>query len=135
MFIICLVVELVRAFMLAHVIADIITGDIVEPEIAVNVSPSVGGLLDSLTGSIGISGISTRGKPAPASVAASPASLASLTGSVMSDAQKAGSRPLDKDALQSFISSSMPFGWYYGCYTSLKCLMMDVHTILITLSF
>lgn len=98
------------AFMVAHVIGDIITGDIVEPEIAVSASPSVGGLLDSLTGSIGISGISARGKPAPASVAASPASPASVAGTVMSDAQKAGSKPLDKDALLSFISSSMPFG-------------------------
>ncbi|KAL2928900.1 AP-5 complex subunit mu [Bienertia sinuspersici] len=96
--------------MVAHVIGDIIMGDIVEPEIAVSASPSVGGLLDSLTGSIGISGISARGKPAPASVAASPASPASLVGSVMSDAQKAGSKPVDKDALQSFVSSSMPFG-------------------------
>lgn len=98
------------AFMVAHVIGDIITGDNVEPEVAVSASPSVGGLLDSLTGSIGISGISARGKPAPATVPASTASPASLAGSVLSDAQKAGSRPLDKDALQSFISSSMPFG-------------------------
>ncbi|XP_021723425.1 AP-5 complex subunit mu-like [Chenopodium quinoa] len=98
------------AFMLAHVIGDIITGDFAEPEIAVSASPSVGGLLDSLTGSIGISSISARGKPVPASVPNSTASPASLAGSVLSDAQKAGSRPLEKDALQSFISSSMPFG-------------------------
>lgn len=95
--------------MVAHVIGDIITGDIAEPEIVVSASPSVGGLLDSLTGSIGISGMSARGKPAPATVAASPASPA-LAGSGMSDAQKVGSRPLDKDALQSFIGSAMPFG-------------------------
>ncbi|XP_057536949.1 AP-5 complex subunit mu isoform X2 [Amaranthus tricolor] len=97
------------SFMVAHVIGDIITGDIMEPEIVVSASPSVGGLLDSLTGSIGISGMSARGKPAPATVAASPASPA-LAGSGMSDAQKVGSRPLDKDALQSFIGSAMPFG-------------------------
>ncbi|KNA13454.1 hypothetical protein SOVF_116930 [Spinacia oleracea] len=94
------------AFMFAHVIGDILTGDFAEPEIAVSASPSVGGLLDSLTGSIGISGISARGKAAPVSVPASTLSPASLAGSVMSDAQK----PLEKDALQSFISSSMPFG-------------------------
>ncbi|KAH9608909.1 hypothetical protein KSS87_017026 [Heliosperma pusillum] len=93
------------ACMVAHVIGDIIMGDIVEPEIAVNQAPSVGGLLDSLTGSIGITGISARAKPAAASVTASPASSASI----MSDAPKAGSRPLDKDVLHSFISSSMPF--------------------------
>ncbi|XP_074273716.1 AP-5 complex subunit mu [Silene latifolia] len=94
------------ACMVAHLIGDIIMGDIVEPEIAVNQAPSVGGLLDSLTGSIGITGISARAKPAAASVTASPASSAST----MSDAPKAGSRPLDKDVLHSFISSSMPFG-------------------------
>ncbi|KMT03302.1 hypothetical protein BVRB_8g198430 isoform A [Beta vulgaris subsp. vulgaris] len=114
------------AFMVAHVIGDIIMGDIVEPEIAVSVSPSVGGLLDSLTGSIGISGISARGKPAPATVAASPASPASLAGSVMSDAQKAGARPLDKDVLQSFISSAMPFGTPLDLsYSNLSAIRMN----------
>lgn len=97
------------AFMVAHVIGDIITGDIVEPEIAVSASP-VGGLFDSLTGSIGISGISGRGKPATPTVAASPTSTGSLAGSVISDAPKAGSGGLDRDALHNFISSSMPFG-------------------------
>lgn len=95
------------AFMVAHVIGDIITGDIVEPEVAVSASPSVGGLLDSLTGSIGIS---ARAKPIPTSVPASPASTGSVSGLGISDAPKAGSRALDKDALQTFISSSMPFG-------------------------
>jgi len=98
-----------RAFMVANVIGDIITGDITEPEIAVSASP-VGGLFDSLTGSIGISGISARAKPAAPSVAASPTSAGALAGSLISDTPKAGSRGLDRDALQSFISSSMPFG-------------------------
>ncbi|XP_022842458.1 AP-5 complex subunit mu [Olea europaea var. sylvestris] len=98
------------AFIVAHTIGDIITGDITEPEVFVSASPSVGGLLDSLTGSIGISGISARAKPVAASVAASTASGTAVSGAAMSDSQKIGSRPLDKDALRSFISSAMPFG-------------------------
>ncbi|GAB2210322.1 hypothetical protein Droror1_Dr00015586 [Drosera rotundifolia] len=59
-----------------------------------------------LTGSIGIS---ARAKPV-ASAGVSNASNNAVTGSVSSDAPKIGSRSLDKDALQSFISGSMPFG-------------------------
>ncbi|PRQ38951.1 putative Mu domain-containing protein [Rosa chinensis] len=98
------------AFMAAHAIGDIITGDVVEPEVVVNASPSVGGLLDSLTGSIGISSISSRAKPIAAPVASSSPTSSAVTGTVTSDANKTGSRPLDKDALRTFISSSMPFG-------------------------
>ncbi|XP_048428236.1 uncharacterized protein LOC103943700, partial [Pyrus x bretschneideri] len=101
------------AFMVAHAIGDIITGDVVEPEVVVSASPSVGGLLDSLTGSIGISSISSRAKPVAARVASSTPSGIAATGTVTSDAHKTGSRPLDKDAFRNFISSSMPFGWYF----------------------
>ncbi|KAF3943377.1 hypothetical protein CMV_030063 [Castanea mollissima] len=100
------------AFMVAHAIGDIVAGDAVEPEVLVSASPSVGGLLDSLTGSIGISGISSRAKPVAAPVASSIPSSTAVTGAVAVDAPKIGSRPLDKDALRTFISSSMPFGWY-----------------------
>ncbi|XP_073308111.1 AP-5 complex subunit mu isoform X2 [Primulina huaijiensis] len=48
------------AFIVAHTFGDIITGESMEPEVVVAASPSVGGLLDSLTGSIGISGLWTR---------------------------------------------------------------------------
>ncbi|KAA8548552.1 hypothetical protein F0562_000181 [Nyssa sinensis] len=65
------------AFMVSHAIGDIIMGDILEPEVFVN-APSVGGLLDSLTGSIGISGISARAKPVAAPVAASTTSSTGL---------------------------------------------------------
>lgn len=92
--------------MVAHTIGEIIYGDMAEPEVIVNASPSVGGLLDSLTGSIGIS---SRAKPVAAPVASSTPSNTSV-GAVSSDAMKIGSRPLDKDALRTFISSSMPFG-------------------------
>lgn len=98
--------------MVAHAIGDVITGDVVEPEVVVSASPSVGGLLDSLTGSIGISGISSRAKPVAAPVASSAPSGAAVVGTVASDTPKLGSRPLDKDTLRSFISSAMPFGWY-----------------------
>ncbi|XP_059632605.1 AP-5 complex subunit mu [Cornus florida] len=98
------------AFMVAHTLGDIITGDIPEPEVLVSVSPSVGGLLDSLTGSIGISGISARAKPVAAPVAASTIASTAVSGAVTSDAPKIGLRPLDKDTLRTFISSSMPFG-------------------------
>lgn len=95
--------------MIAHAIGDIITGDTVEPEVIINAAPSVGGLFDSLTGSIGIS---SRAKPvAPQSASSSPLGTTG-PGSATADTPKMGSRPLDKDALRTFISSSMPFGWY-----------------------
>ncbi|GKV39109.1 hypothetical protein SLEP1_g46923 [Rubroshorea leprosula] len=98
------------ACMVAYAIGDIVTGDVIEPEVVVSASPSVGGLLDSLTGSIGISGISSRGKPVASPVPPSAPSSTAATGAVASDAPKVGSRPLDKDALQSFIGSALPFG-------------------------
>ncbi|XP_077218932.1 clathrin adaptor complexes medium subunit family protein [Tasmannia lanceolata] len=98
------------AFMVAHAVGDVITGDFVEPEVIVNPSPSVGGLLDSLTGSIGISSISARAKPVAAPVAAATTSGTPVIGSVTSDAPKSSSRAADKDALRTFISSAMPFG-------------------------
>lgn len=95
--------------MVAHAIGDLITGDTIEPEVIVSAAPSVGGLFDSLTGSIGIS---SRAKPVTPPVASSSPSSTSVPGSITADAPKIGSRPLDKDALRTFISSSMPFGWY-----------------------
>ncbi|XP_028241773.1 AP-5 complex subunit mu-like [Glycine soja] len=56
------------AFMVAHAIGDIITGDTVELEVIVTAAPSVGGLFDSLTGSIGIS---SRAKPVALPIASS----------------------------------------------------------------
>lgn len=97
-----------RALMVIHAIGDIVTGDITEREVVVSSSPYVGGLLDSLTGSIGIS---ARAKPAGAPVAASATSGTSASGAAALDTPKIGSRPIDKDALQYFISSAMPFGW------------------------
>ncbi|XP_024027531.1 AP-5 complex subunit mu [Morus notabilis] len=98
------------AFMVAHAIGDVISGDWVEPEVVVSAAPSVGGLLDSLTGSIGITGISSRAKPVAAPVASANPSSTAVVGNVASDAPRIGARPLDKDALRTFITSSMPFG-------------------------
>ncbi|KAM7279939.1 hypothetical protein ACFE04_007073 [Oxalis oulophora] len=80
-------------------------GDVVEPEVVVSAAPSVGGLLDSLTGSI----ISSRTKPVATPVTSS-TPTAAVTGTTASDVPKIGSRLLDKDALRSFICSAMPFG-------------------------
>lgn len=112
--------------MVAHALGDIITGDTVESEVVVSAAPSVGGLLDSLTGSIGISGISSRTKPVAATVASSTPSGTAVTGTVTSDAPKTGARPLDKDALRIFITSSMPFGWYFllWCFSFHNFLIM-----------
>lgn len=98
--------------MVAHAIGEIIAGDAVEPEVIVNSSPSVGGLLDSLTGGMGITGISSRAKPVAAPVSSTNLSSTAVPGSTGSDAPRIGSRPLDKEALRTFITSSMPFGWY-----------------------
>uniref|UniRef100_A0A7N0UML0 MHD domain-containing protein n=1 Tax=Kalanchoe fedtschenkoi TaxID=63787 RepID=A0A7N0UML0_KALFE len=97
------------AFMVGQTVGDIIVGDAAEPEIFVSASPSVGGLLDSLTGGIGIAGISSRAKPVAAPVASSTAS-GTGSGSFAFDGSRTGSRTVDKEALRTFISSSMPFG-------------------------
>ncbi|KAF6145222.1 hypothetical protein GIB67_041417 [Kingdonia uniflora] len=102
--------DLFWTFMVAHAIGDVITGELVEPDVVASSSPSVGGLLDSLTGSIGISSISVRAKPVAAPVAAPTASGTAITGVVLSDPTKTSSKPADKDALRTFLTSSMPFG-------------------------
>jgi AP-5 complex subunit mu-1 len=96
-----------RAFTVANVIGDIITGDVAEPEVIVSSGPSVGGLLDSLTGSIGIS---ARPKPISAPVAPQVASVSSPVGAAQPDSLKGGIRPFDKDLLRNFIIGAMPFG-------------------------
>lgn len=113
--------------MVALAIGDVITGDAVEPDVLVSASPSVGGLLDSLTGSMGISGISARAKPVASPSSSVNPSTNTVAGALNSDAP----RPLDKDALRSFISSSMPFGWYlvllYIAFSKFITLLVQVH--------
>ncbi|KAK8955936.1 hypothetical protein KSP40_PGU008277 [Platanthera guangdongensis] len=98
------------ACVVAHSLGDIITGDLADPEVVSSSSPSVGGLLDSLTGSIGMSAISARAKPASTPVATSTTSSTSFVGAILSDSPRNSSRPIDKDLLRTFISASMPFG-------------------------
>ncbi|XP_013681567.2 AP-5 complex subunit mu isoform X1 [Brassica napus] len=93
------------ALMVAHSFGDIVSGDTAEPEVVVAASPSVGGLFDSLTGSIGIS---SRPRPVAAAPVAASSSQSSITGAAASDAPKGGL--LDKDLLRNFIASAMPFG-------------------------
>ncbi|CAM8996700.1 unnamed protein product [Rhodiola kirilowii] len=93
------------AFVVGQAVGDIIVGDAAEPEIFVSATPSVGGLLDSLTGGIGIAGISSRTKPVAAPLASSTASATGFGSSAFD-----GSKSVDKEALRTFISSSMPFG-------------------------
>ena len=95
--------------MVAHSFGDIVSGDTAEPEVVVAASPSVGGLFDSLTGSIGIS---SRPRPVAAEpvAASSSSSGSSITGAAASDAPRGGL--LDEDLLSSFIARAMPFGSY-----------------------
>ncbi|MCL7044502.1 hypothetical protein MKW94_028042, partial [Papaver nudicaule] len=96
------------SFMVAHTIGDVITGDSVEPEVLASVAPSVGGLLDSLTGSIGIPSMTTRAKTVAAPVAI-PNSSGAVSGSATSDNSKISSRLADRDALCTFITNALPF--------------------------
>ncbi|KAJ4845712.1 AP-5 complex subunit mu [Turnera subulata] len=96
--------------MVAHAVGDVIAGDVVDPEVVVSAAPSVGGLLDSLTGSIGISGISSRAKPVASPVTPLTPTGNAAIGAALADAPKIGLKPLDKDALRTFLSSAIPFG-------------------------
>lgn len=98
--------------MISQAVMDIIVGDVVEPEIVVNSSPSVGGLLDSLTGGIGLTGISSRAKPVAAPLVSS-AATGTGPGSFAFDGARSASRMIDKEALRTFIIGSIPFGWYF----------------------
>ncbi|MCO5584390.1 hypothetical protein L7F22_038316 [Adiantum nelumboides] len=98
------------AFLVAKTIGDIIIGDANEPDVFVNTVPVGGGLLDTLTVQIGIAArakpISVQAQAAPPPTSASPGTASSLAVAGGKTVLKAA----DKDALRSFISSSMPFG-------------------------
>ncbi|XP_057868146.2 AP-5 complex subunit mu isoform X2 [Cryptomeria japonica] len=100
------------AFMVAQALGDVVTGEVLEPEMIVNPPPSVGGLLDSLTGSMGITGIAARAKPVAAPLPVTATVSSAATGTIASDlsGSKGSSRSVDKDGLRNFISSSIPFG-------------------------
>lgn len=98
------------AFMVAKTIGDMVTGDTNEPDVFLSTAPTGGGLLDSLT--VGI-GIAARAKPISVQAQAAVPPVAAAPGTTTSAAVASGKISLktaDKDALRSFISSSMPFG-------------------------
>ncbi|KAJ4778106.1 hypothetical protein LUZ62_062363 [Rhynchospora pubera] len=98
------------AFMVAHAIGDLIAGETSDPEVvATSSSSAVGGLLDTLTGSIGI-GVAPRPKPTSVPILASASSAATLMGSTLVDSSRTMTKPIDKDLLRGFISGSMPYG-------------------------
>jgi AP-5 complex subunit mu-1 len=94
--------------MVAHAIGDLISGETSDPEV-VATSSSVGELLDTLTGSIGIA-VAPRPKPASVPISSSASSSATLFGSTLVDSSRTMIKPIDKDLLRGFISGSMPYG-------------------------
>ncbi|CAM6092466.1 unnamed protein product [Calypogeia fissa] len=97
---------------LAHVLGDIVTGEVGEPEILVNTASTMGGILETLTGGMGLSSIGARAKPVTAPVTAAATAVASVAANATSAIVQGGKGLVksDKDALRSFISSAMPFG-------------------------
>ncbi|KAH7279226.1 hypothetical protein KP509_37G011400 [Ceratopteris richardii] len=98
------------AFLVAKTIGDIIIGDMSEPEVFVSTVPTGGGLLDTLTVQMGITArakpISVQAQAATSTTTSNPGAASSLSVSGGKTILKAA----DKEALRTFISSSMPFG-------------------------
>ncbi|KAJ7564566.1 hypothetical protein O6H91_02G023100 [Diphasiastrum complanatum] len=103
-----------RAFSVAQVLGDVVAGEVVEPEIYTNSASTMSGLLDSITGGIGITSITARAKPVNAPVAAVTTAVSAAAGTsstvVSGSANKSTLKTADREALRSFISSAMPFG-------------------------
>ncbi|BBN02949.1 AP-5 complex subunit mu-1 [Marchantia polymorpha subsp. ruderalis] len=105
---------------LAQVLGEVVTGEVAEPEMYINTASTMGGLLDTLAGGMGlssigagISGIGARAKPVTVPVAAAATAVAAAAATATSAIVHHGGKGLgksDKDALRSFISSAMPFG-------------------------
>jgi AP-5 complex subunit mu-1 len=102
---------LCRALAVAQVLGDVVSGEVVEPEMLTVAAPSMGGLLDSIAGGMGmgISGIAARAKPVAVPVAAA---AATATSAITGSGGKVTLKSADKEALRNFISGAMPFGWY-----------------------
>lgn len=109
---------------LAQVLGEVVTGEVAEPEMYINTASTMGGLLDTLAGGMGlssigagISGIGARAKPVTVPVAAAATAVAAAAATATSAIVHHGGKGLgksDKDALRSFISSAMPFGEKLG---------------------
>lgn len=104
------------ALAVAQALGDVLSGDLVEPELfATSTTATMGGLLDSFTGGmgLGISGIAARAKPVAVPVAAAAnavAAAAATATSAITGGGRVSLKLVEKDALRSFISSAMPFG-------------------------
>lgn len=103
------------ALAVAQALGDVLSGDLVEPELFATSTATMGSFLDSITGGmgVGISGIAARAKPVAVPVAAAAnavAAAAATATSAITGGGRATLKPSEKDALRSFISSAMPFG-------------------------
>jgi AP-5 complex subunit mu-1 len=104
------------ALAVAQVLGDVVSGEVVEPEMLTVAAPSMGGLLDSIAGGMGmgISGIAARAKPVAVPVAAAAnavaAAAATATSAITGSGGKVTLKSADKEALRNFIGGAMPFG-------------------------
>lgn len=111
----CSGLDLCRVLVVAQTLGDILSGDLIEPEMFTSSTATMGGLLDSLTGGmgIGISGIAARAKPVAVPVAAAANAVAAAAATATSAITGGGRVTLkssETEALRSFISAAMPFG-------------------------
>jgi AP-5 complex subunit mu-1 len=103
------------ALAVGQALGDVLSGDLVEPELFAASTATMGSFLDSLTGGmgVGISGIAARAKPVAVPVAAAAnavAAAAATATSAITGGGRATLKSSEKDALRSFITSAMPFG-------------------------
>lgn len=100
------------ALVVAQALGDVLSGDIIEPELFATSTATMGSFLDSITGGMGV-GIVARAKPVAVPVAAAAnavAAAAATATSAITGGGRAQLKTSEKDALRSFISSAMPFG-------------------------
>lgn len=100
------------ALAVAQALGDVLSGDLVEPELFVTSTASMGSFLDSITSGMGV-GIVARAKPVTVPVAAAANAVAAAAATATSAITGGGRVTLkssEKDALRSFITSAMPFG-------------------------
>lgn len=96
----------------AQVLGEIVTGEVGEPEMLINTASTMGGLLETITGGMGLASIGARAKPVTIPVTAAAASVASVAANASSAVIHGGKGLVksDKDALRDFITSAMPYG-------------------------
>lgn len=100
------------ALAVAQALGDVLSGDLVEPELFTTSTATMGSFLDSITSGMGV-GIVARAKPVAVPVAAAAnavAAAAATATSAITGGGRATLKSSEKDALRSFITSAMPFG-------------------------